>query len=938
MLMMHINQMSLILLLSFLCFKQLIFVQPQLDPIEAAVLREIAATLGATLTNSAVDPCQSGHLPITDKCIVNNITCSYNDGIFDHVTNFDLTRTYLSGELPKEWASMRHLNKISLNAARISGKIPKEWGYFAKLTYLSLEANQLIGTIPVELGNLVNLTDLILSSNQFVGRLPIALANLTELKNFRISDNSFNDTVPEFIGRWNKLERLEMHSSGLEGPINPTIFALGNLNDLRITDMIGPEFDFPKLNNKPMDHFDLTFNKLVGEIKSINSETDFTFLSGNRLNGVIPDTVIDSNKNVRDFSYNNFTLPANCKKRSNINMYRSFFWEHDMSGRRPCPDGSRCQKYYQSFHINCGGPDVTINHTNYEGDDGAENGAVLQYDRGTKWGLIGAGDFMDNGNNNHYIVEAADLQPESDLYAKARASPLSLTYYGYCLENGNYTEKLELKDFNIKEQANGTGKAIIKTFNATVTENTLEIRLYWAGKGTTLIPDRGIYGPLISAISVCRGFRANCDESKKSSNLPIVIGVVASVLCLIFSIVIFFCWRRYFGRQSRRGDLKGLDLQTGTFTFRQLKAATKNFNSANKLGEGGFGSVYKGQLSDGTVIAVKQLSSKSRQGNRSQLLLVYEYMENNCLAHALFGKQGSETSTLKLDWETRRKVCVGIARGLAFLHEESTLKIVHRDIKATNVLLDRQLNAKISDFGLAKLKEEDDALISTRVAGTVGYMAPEYALWGHLSEKADVYSFGVVALEIASGKNNASYRAKNGCVCLLDLAFDLQQKGNLMEIMDPILEDKFDKVEAEKMVRVALLCSNADPALRPTMSEVVSMLESQTIVQEVASDPGIYGDDLQIKQFKGYYQQLHDQSSSGSSAPNFSSERTGDGSSTMTAHDLYTVNSESIYLINKYGQDLYSVNSESIYSNVTSVQDINPVDSKSVHLNLSETS
>ncbi|KAK4857574.1 hypothetical protein QYF36_002872 [Acer negundo] len=995
MLMMHINQMSLILLLSFLCFKQLIFVQPQLDPIEAAVLREIAATLGATLTNSAVDPCQSGHLPITDKCIVNNITCSYNDGIFDHVTNLqlkstslkgslprelanltfleeiDLTRTYLSGELPKEWASMRHLKKISLNAARISGKIPKEWGYFAKLTYLSLEANQLIGTIPVELGNLVNLTDLILSSNQFVGRLPIALANLTELKNFRISDNSFNDTVPEFIGRWNKLERLEMHSSGLEGPINPTIFALGNLNDLRITDMIGPQFDFPKLNNKPMDHLILRNLNMSGTIPKYIWEMGVRktiFLSGNRLNGVIPDTVIDSNKNVRDFSYNNFTLPANCKKRSNINMYRSFFWEHDMSGRRPCPDGSRCQKYYQSFHINCGGPDVTINHTNYEGDDGAENGAVLQYDRGTKWGLIGAGDFMDNGNNNHYIVEAADLQPESDLYAKARASPLSLTYYGYCLENGNYTvnlhfaeilfindkelyyrlgrrifniyiqEKLELKDFNIKEQANGTGKAIIKTFNATVTENTLEIRLYWAGKGTTLIPDRGIYGPLISAISVCRGFRANCDESKKSSNLPIVIGVVASVLCLIFSIVIFFCWRRYFGRQSRRGDLKGLDLQTGTFTFRQLKAATKNFNSANKLGEGGFGSVYKGQLSDGTVIAVKQLSSKSRQGNRSQLLLVYEYMENNCLAHALFGKQGSETSTLKLDWETRRKVCVGIARGLAFLHEESTLKIVHRDIKATNVLLDRQLNAKISDFGLAKLKEEDDALISTRVAGTVGYMAPEYALWGHLSEKADVYSFGVVALEIASGKNNASYRAKNGCVCLLDLAFDLQQKGNLMEIMDPILEDKFDKVEAEKMVRVALLCSNADPALRPTMSEVVSMLESQTIVQEVASDPGIYGDDLQIKQFKGYYQQLHDQSSSGSSAPNFSSERTGDGSSTMTAHDLYTVNSESIYLINKYGQDLYSVNSESIYSNVTSVQDINPVDSKSVHLNLSETS
>ncbi|TXG47724.1 hypothetical protein EZV62_027018 [Acer yangbiense] len=738
MLMMHINRMSLILLLSFLCFRQAIFVQPQLelDPNEVDVLRKIATTLGVTNPTNK-DPCESHTISETASYTENhNITCNYRDGKFLHVTHLllkstslqgslprelanltfleqiDLTRIYLSGGLPKEWASMQHLNRISINAAGISGKIPKEWGNFAKLTYLSLEANQLSGTIPVELGNLVNLTDLILSSNQFVGSLPKTLEKLTELKDFRISDNSFNGTVPEFIGSWTKLERLEMHSSGLEGPINSTIFALGNLNDLILRNL--------------------------------------------NMSGTIP----------------------------------KYIWEmgvqKTLSGRRPCPDGSRCQNYYQSFHINCGGPDVTIDHTKYEGDDGAENGAVLHYDRGTKWGLIGAGDFMDNGKNDHYIVEAADLQLESELYYKARASPLFLTYYGYCLENGDYTvnlhfaeilfnndkklyyrlgrrifniyiqEKLELKDFNIKEQANGTGKAIIKTFNATVTENTLEIRLYWAGKGTTLIPDRGIYGPLISAISVCRGFRANCDESKKSSNLPIVIGVVASVLCLIFSIAIFFCWRRYFGRKSIRGDLKGLDLQTGTFTFRQLKAATNNFSSTNKIGEGGFGSVYK--------------------------------------------------------------------------------------------------------------------------------------------------------------------------------AFNLQQKGNLMEIMDPMLEDKFDKVEAEKMIRVAILCSNADPALRPTMSEVVSMLESQTIVQEVASDPGIYGDDLQIKQLKGYYQQLHDQSSSGSSAPNFSSERTGHGSSTTSTHDLYTVNSESIYLINKSGQDLYSVNSESIYSNVTSVQDIDPVNSNSIHL------
>ncbi|XP_059436392.1 probable LRR receptor-like serine/threonine-protein kinase At1g53420 [Corylus avellana] len=190
-------------------------------------------------------------------------------------------------------------------------------------------------------------------------------------------------------------------------------------------------------------------------------------------------------------------------------------------------------------------------------------------------------------------------------------------------------------------------------------------------------------------------------------------------------------------------ELKNLDLQTGFFTFKHIRAATNNFDVAHKIGQGGFGSVYKGILVDGTIIAVKQLSSESNQGNRefvnemgtisalqhpnlvrlygcciekNQLFLVYEYMENNSLARALFGP---EEYRLKLDWPTRQKICVGIARGLTFLHEESTLRIVHRDIKTSNVLLDRDLNPKISDFGLAKLHEEENTHISTRIAGTM---------------------------------------------------------------------------------------------------------------------------------------------------------------------------------------------------------------------------
>ncbi|KAL3322724.1 hypothetical protein AABB24_040023 [Solanum stoloniferum] len=330
------------------------------------------------------------------------------------------------------------------------------------------------------------------------------------------------------------------------------------------------------------------------------------------------------------------------------------------------------------------------------------------------------------------------------------------------------------------EEANGVGEVIIKDFDDITVSSTLEIHLYWTGKGTNAIPDRGVYGPLISAISVTPNF-------KTGRRLPVgaVIGIVLASIVVVL-IVLFSLWKKgIFGGKINQEEL-------GHFRLRQIKAATNNFDPANKIGEGGFGPVYKGVLTDGAVIAVKQLSSKSKQGNRefvneigmisalqhpnlvklygcciegNQLLVIYEYMENNCLARALFGR---DDQRLNLDWATRKRICSGIAKGLAYLHEESRLKIVHRDIKSTNVLLDKDLNAKISDFGLAKLDEEENTHISTRIAGTVGYMAPEYATRGYLTDKADVYSFGVVALEIVSGKSNTNYRPKEEFVYLLD--------------------------------------------------------------------------------------------------------------------------------------------------------------------------
>ncbi|XP_076893714.1 putative LRR receptor-like serine/threonine-protein kinase At1g07650 [Bidens hawaiensis] len=181
-------------------------------------------------------------------------------------------------------------------------------------------------------------------------------------------------------------------------------------------------------------------------------------------------------------------------------------------------------------------------------------------------------------------------------------------------------------------------------------------------------------------------------------------------------------------------------------------------------------------------------------------------MANNCLSQALLGT--IKVSKAKLTWPVRLKICIEIARGLAYLHEESHLTIIHRDIKASNVLLDENFSAKISDFGLAKLNDEESTHIITRIAGTVGYMAPEYAMRGILSPKANVYSFGIMALEIVSGKGN-NYTHNGEYDYLLEWAFILQEKGSLLELVDPDLGTEYSSEEALTVLRVALLCADA---------------------------------------------------------------------------------------------------------------------------------
>ncbi|XP_010247751.1 PREDICTED: G-type lectin S-receptor-like serine/threonine-protein kinase RKS1 [Nelumbo nucifera] len=292
------------------------------------------------------------------------------------------------------------------------------------------------------------------------------------------------------------------------------------------------------------------------------------------------------------------------------------------------------------------------------------------------------------------------------------------------------------------------------------------------------------------------------------------------------------------------------------FDLSVVVAATDNFSSSNKLGQGGFGPVYKGRLSNGQEIAVKRLSKYSGQGivefknevmliaklqhrNLVRLLgcciqdeekmLIYEYMPNKSLDYFLF----DETRRQLLQWEKRLEIIVGIARGVLYLHQDSLLRIIHRDLKASNILLDSDMNPKISDFGMARIFGRSQTEANTnRVVGTYGYMSPEYAMDGLFSVKSDVFSFGVLLLEIISGKKNTGYNYKDPYMNLIGHAWELWREGKGLDIVDSCMGegDCYPGDEVLRCIHVGLLCVQESPSDRPTMSNVVFMLSNQTIM------------------------------------------------------------------------------------------------------------
>ncbi|XP_019422524.1 PREDICTED: probable serine/threonine-protein kinase PBL7 isoform X2 [Lupinus angustifolius] len=359
------------------------------------------------------------------------------------------------------------------------------------------------------------------------------------------------------------------------------------------------------------------------------------------------------------------------------------------------------------------------------------------------------------------------------------------------------------------------------------------------------------------------------DGYRRKAKIAMVAFVTLASLAVFALLVAFtyYCYIHYKVLKRRKSQKDGninekrdfaslqvvADKGLQVFTFKQLHSATGGFSKSNVVGHGGFGLVYQGVLNDGRKVAIKFMDQAGKQGEEefrvevellsrlhspyllalfgycsdsNHKLLVYEFMANGGLQEHLYPISNSNVTPVKLDWETRLRIALEAAKGLEYLHEHVSPPVIHRDFKSSNILLDKKFHAKVSDFGLAKLgPDRAGGHVSTRVLGTQGYVAPEYALTGHLTTKSDVYSYGVVLLELLTGRVPVDMKRPPGEGVLVSWALPLlTDREKVVKIMDPALEGQYSMKEVIQVAAIAAMCVQPEADYRPLMADVVQSL------------------------------------------------------------------------------------------------------------------
>lgn len=759
--------------------------------------------------------------------------------------SLDLSSNNFTGTIPRwlcEEESGNNLKELYLQNNGFTGFIPPTLGNCSNLVALDLSFNFLTGTIPPSLGSLSKLRDLIMWLNQLHGEIPQELQNMESLENLILDFNELSGSIPSGLMKCTKLNWISLSNNRLSGEIPPWI---GKLNNLAILKLSNNSFSGkipPELGDCPsLIWLDLNTNNLTGpippELFKQSGKIAVNFISG------------------KTYVYIKNDGSKECHGAGNLLEFAGISQQqlNRISTRNPC-----------NFTRVYGGKlQPTFNH----------NGSMI---------------FLDISHN--YLSGTIPLEIGEMYY-------LYILNLGHNNISGNIPQELgKMKNLNILDLSYNLLEGQIPqplTGLSLLTEIDLSNN-YLSG----LIPEYGQFDtfPAVKFMNnsglcgvplpPCEAYGGGAGESlqrqkshRRQASLAgsVAMGLLFALFCIVGLVIIAIetrkrrkkkeaaidgfidnshsgnanvSWKLTTAREALSINLATFEKPLRKLTFADLLEATNGFHNDSLIGSGGFGDVYKAQLKDGSIVAIKKLIHVSGQGDREftaemetigkikhrnlvpllgyckvgeERLLVYEYMKYGSLEDVLHHPKKAE---IKMNWSVRRKIAIGAARGLAFLHHNCTPHIIHRDMKSSNVLLDENLEARVSDFGMARLMSVMDTHLSvSTLAGTPGYVPPEYYQSFRCSTKGDVYSYGVVLLELLTGKmpTGSSDFGDNNLVGWVKQ----HAKLKIIDVFDPELmkEDPNLEIELLQHLQVACACLDDRPWRRPTMIQVMAMFK-----------------------------------------------------------------------------------------------------------------
>ncbi|KAH9717033.1 putative LRR receptor-like serine/threonine-protein kinase [Citrus sinensis] len=750
----------------------------------------------------------------------------------------------IEGSLPEELGYLPKLDRIQIDQNYISGPLPKSFANLNKTKHFHMNNNSISGQIPPELSRLPSLVHMLLDNNNLTGYLPPELSELPKLLILQLDNNNFEGTtIPASYSNMSKLLKLSLRNCSLQGPM-PDLSRIPNLG-----------------------YLDLSSNQLNGSIPPGRLSLNITtmFIANNSLSGSIPSSIWQSRTLnatetfILDFQNNNLT---------------------NISGSFNIPPNVTVRLRGNPFCLNTNAEQFCGSHSDDDNEIDRSTNSTLdcraqscptdyEYSPTSPIRCFCAAPLLVG-----YRLKSPGLSyfpAYKNLFEEYMTSGLKLNLYQLDIDSFRWEKgprlRMDLKFFPVYDNSSGNSYV----FNAS---EVRRIRSMFTGWN---IPDSDIFGPYELINFTLQGPYRDVFPPSRNSGISkaalagIILGAIAGAVTIsaIVSLLIVRAHMKNYHAISRRRHSSKTSIKIDgvrSFTYGEMALATNNFNSSTQIGQGGYGKVYKGILPDGTVVAVKRAQEGSLQGekeflteiqflsrlhhrnlvslvgycdeegeqmkpkqdvfrdgngHRPQRMLVYEFMSNGTLRDQLSAK-----SKEPLGFAMRLSIARGSSRGILYLHTEADPPVFHRDIKASNILLDHKFTAKVADFGLSRLAPVPDiegivpAHVSTVVKGTPGYLDPEYFLTHKLTDKSDVYSLGVVFLELLTGMQPISH-GKN-IVREVNIAY---QSSMIFSVIDGNM-GSYPSECVEKFIKLALKCCQDETDARPSMSEVMRELES----------------------------------------------------------------------------------------------------------------